>query len=69
MGFGKDFEPTKHGRRSWTLEQRKLYRAWHNYYLTLAYTRKDPKTVWRSTMCQDGRYEPVRLLQPISPIW
>ena len=41
-----DGNRNKRGRRNWTLEQRKLYRAWHNYYPTLAYARNDPKTFY-----------------------
>jgi hypothetical protein len=36
----------KRGQRHWTPEQRQLFRAWHNYYPTLAYTRNDPKTIY-----------------------
>ena len=46
LDSGKDSERNKRGRRNWTPEQRKLYRAWHNYYLTLAYARNDPKTFY-----------------------
>src|SRR6516165_2516858 len=36
----------KRGQRHWTPEQRQLFRAWHNYYPTLAYARNDPKTIY-----------------------
>ena len=45
-GSGKDIERNERWRRNWTPEQRKLYRAWHNYYPTLAYARNDPKTFY-----------------------
>jgi hypothetical protein len=43
---GKHSKRNERGRRSWTLEQRRHYRAWHNYYPTLAYARNDPKTFY-----------------------
>ena len=36
----------RRGQRHWTPEQRELFRAWHNYYPTLAYARNDPKTIY-----------------------
>jgi hypothetical protein len=32
--------------QKWTVEQRKFFRSWRNYYPSLAYARNDPDTLY-----------------------